>query len=297
MIVLNHHHLYYFWVVAREGSIAKACGKLYLAQPTISAQIIQLEKSLGKKLFEREKKKLILTEDGRLVLEYADAIFNTAQELLDAVHDRPSPRVMRVQLGIVDQVSKQVAQMLLREIYRFRPDAQVTVFEGALEPMLAQLKSHATDLVLSNIEVPIEAAADYEKVEIGALSIIFVASPALARQVRAFPGDLTKIPLLLPTRASPVWAGVERYLNERKITPSISGEIQDVELLRLLTIDGMGAAPLNPLTVKEDLRSRRLVRLGRGPGDVKDPVWLVSPKRHRLNPIAQHLLRNFRLRM
>ena len=50
---LNYHHLLYFWVTAREGSVARACAELHLAQPTISGQIRLLEESLGEKLFAR----------------------------------------------------------------------------------------------------------------------------------------------------------------------------------------------------------------------------------------------------
>ena len=85
MIPLNHQHLYYFWVVAREGSVSKAAEKLFLTQPTVSGQLAQLEKFLGKKLFAREKNRLVLTEEGRFVLDYANHIFNTSEEMLEAL--------------------------------------------------------------------------------------------------------------------------------------------------------------------------------------------------------------------
>ena len=50
---INYHHLLYFYTIAREGSIAKACKQLHLTQPTISAQLRALEESLGEQLFLR----------------------------------------------------------------------------------------------------------------------------------------------------------------------------------------------------------------------------------------------------
>ena len=73
---INYHHLLYFWVVAKEGTIAAACKELNLAQPTISAQLRVLEKSLGQKLFTRVGRNLALTETGRLVYRHADEIFS-----------------------------------------------------------------------------------------------------------------------------------------------------------------------------------------------------------------------------
>jgi len=75
MIPMNYHHLYYFYVIARAGTISKACETLFLAQSTLSAQLKLLETSLGRKLFERRKQRLFLTDEGRLVLDYAESIF------------------------------------------------------------------------------------------------------------------------------------------------------------------------------------------------------------------------------
>ena len=78
---LNYHHLLYFWVVAKEGTIAAACKELNVAQPTISAQLRALERSLGEKLFSRAGRNLVLTETGRLVYRYADEIFSLGRDL------------------------------------------------------------------------------------------------------------------------------------------------------------------------------------------------------------------------
>ncbi|MDD5657668.1 MAG: LysR family transcriptional regulator, partial [Elusimicrobia bacterium] len=98
MIPLNYHHLYYFFVVAREGSVAKAKEKLLLSQPTISAQIKELEEYLGHPLFERRKQRLHLTEDGRMALDYAERIFDLGEELKDVLSDRPPHARLRAQI-------------------------------------------------------------------------------------------------------------------------------------------------------------------------------------------------------
>jgi LysR family transcriptional regulator, transcriptional activator of nhaA len=63
---LNYHHLLYFWVVAKDGSIAAASKRLRLAPPTISGQIHSLEEVLGVKLFMHSGRKLVLTDAGRV---------------------------------------------------------------------------------------------------------------------------------------------------------------------------------------------------------------------------------------
>ena len=84
---LNYHHLLYFWVVAREGTIARACDQLHLTQPSISKQLHQLEHSVGEKLFKRVGRNLVLTETGQagLPLCRGDFLARTRAE-------RDSPR-------------------------------------------------------------------------------------------------------------------------------------------------------------------------------------------------------------
>src|SRR4030095_12508377 len=63
----NYHHLLYFWLVAREGSLARASSQLRLAQSTVSGQIRAFENTLGEKLFVRSGRRFMLSEVGRVV--------------------------------------------------------------------------------------------------------------------------------------------------------------------------------------------------------------------------------------
>ncbi len=76
---LNYHHLRLFWEVARAGSLRAASARLHLSQPTISAQIKALEKSLEEQLFDRTGRGLKLTPGGRLVMECAAEFFRSAR--------------------------------------------------------------------------------------------------------------------------------------------------------------------------------------------------------------------------
>jgi LysR family transcriptional regulator, transcriptional activator of nhaA len=295
MLLINHHHLYYFWVAAKAGSIAKACETLHLAQPTVSAQIIKLEKDLKRTLFQRKRRGLELTEDGRLVLDYADQIFNYSQEMVDALEDRPGGRRIRVQIGLVDQVSKDVAERLLATLFKEMPQVMATVHEGRQAPLLGELKNHSLDIVLSNVNLPVEEGEDYVKAGIGRLPVHFVAIPALAAKIKHFPLDLHKIPLLLPTSASPIRNQIENFVNRQGTEPSLLAEIQDAELLRRMALQGYGAAPLDRIAVKDDLKEGRLVRLNSRPTGVEEAFWLITKKRHRLNPAARYLLDHFRI--
>src|SRR6516225_6740015 len=113
MARLNYHHLMYFWTVAREGTIARACAQLQLTQPTISGQLRSLERAVGAKLFDRVGRNLALTETGRIVYRYADEIFSLGRELQETLRGRSPGRPVRLLVGFADTLPKEITYQLL----------------------------------------------------------------------------------------------------------------------------------------------------------------------------------------
>lgn len=295
MIRINHQQLYAFWVVAQEGSITKACRKLFLAQPTVSGQIIQLEKALHARLFLRERKRLILTDHGKHVLEHAHTIFTATQDLLDSLRDGRVQPSGRMRLGIDTQVTKQVALRCFRAVQAFQREIPVTLNEGALKDLMGELREREIDLILSDQAGPADHAGRYRSVLIGKLPIFFVAAPKLARRCASFPRDLAHIPLLLPTPSSPLRGEIDQFLAPLKWPPRAIGEIADADFMRALAIDGLGAAPAHILSVAEDLRAGRLVRLGRRPTGLIKKLWLIARADLPSQSVVPHLLEKFRI--
>ena len=145
---LNYHHLLYFWLAAKEGSLARACEKLSLTQPTISAQIHELENALGEKLFTRVGRNLVLTDVGRVVFRYADEIFSLGQELVDTIRGRPTGRPIRFLVGVADVLPKLIAQRLLQPVLQLAEPIRLVCKEGKSDRLLADLAVHELDLVL-----------------------------------------------------------------------------------------------------------------------------------------------------
>src|SRR5687768_16557914 len=126
---LNYHHLFYFRAIATEGSIARAAEKLLLGQPTLSAQLKQLEQKIGKDLFERRNRKLVLTEAGRAALEYANEIFRLGNEMLEVLQDRTPEGRPHLQIGALDSVPKAVVLKMVTAVHQIAP-CTVSILEG-----------------------------------------------------------------------------------------------------------------------------------------------------------------------
>ncbi|MBI4424487.1 MAG: LysR family transcriptional regulator [Elusimicrobia bacterium] len=296
MIPLNYHHLYYFYVTAKSGSIAKACKTLLLSQPAVSTQLKQLERSLGNPLFERKSQRLFLTEEGRFVLDYAESIFEMGQELQDSLKDRPRSGRPVLRAGIVSGTPRAFGHAMLECILDAFPSAHVDVREGQGEALLADLREQRLDMLLTDQSIRSQDREALSTHLVGKVPIVLAAAPGVARRYRHLPGDLDGAPFILPSWPSHIYHQVLDLLAEWKVEPRVVAEVQDAELARHLAISGRGIAPLNAFTVSVNAppRSLTILNAGRALG-LYESVYLVSRRRKFANPMVERLVKEFRL--
>lgn len=282
---LNYHHLLYFWVVAREGSIAAATRKLNLTQPTISAQLRLLEESLGEKLFEKAGRSLVLTEAGRVALRYADEIFALGRELRDTLRDRPTGKPVRVTVGIADVVPKLVAYRVLHPAFDAAPDVEMVCRESSSETLLTLLGQHEVDLVLTDAPAAGGPLRAYNHL-LGESGTTLFAAPSLAASVRKhFPNSLHGAPLLLPGAATQIRRALELWLDGSGIEPRRVGEFDDLALMTAFGRAGTGIFPA-PTAIEDEIEAQYGVRVvGRLP-EVRERFYAISAERKIKNPMV-----------
>lgn len=297
MYRINYHHLFLFYTIAQEGGIAKAGKKLLLAQPTLSMQLRQFEKHLNRELFVRKNRRLLLTEEGRIVLRYAEAIFQLGQELSDDLRDRPAFATHSIQVGVVTGLPKSFSHAMLDCVLSRDPKAQIASHEAPLDRLLTELREFRLDIVLSDVCVSAGPMGLFSSTRIGRLPIIFAAKPAIAKRFARLPAALDGAPLLLPRAPDDIYRQLQTYFARKKIKPRVVAEVEDVEVARRLAISGRGIAPMNlhTFTVSKPARALAVVGRGKSTGIYQDLYLVTLEKRLRLNPLAGMLLKSFRL--
>lgn len=253
---LNYHHLYYFWMVVRHNSVTKASHALHLSQPTVSAQVRQLEDALKTKLLLRQRRGMTLTEVGRSVYRYADEIFALGRELQDAVAGHQGQRPLRIAIGIADVVPKLVTQKVLMPLLSQADPVQIVCREDRPERLLTELSLQELDLVLSDSPaVPSEQG----RINVSALdecSVSVYGTPSLRRaHSRKFPRSLHGAPMLLPTPGTMLRRAMDRWFFSIKIQPRVVGEFDDSALLKSFGQAGVGLF-VAPSGVEEEICSQ-----------------------------------------
>lgn len=261
---LNYHHLLYFWVVAREGSVARACEQLGLAQPTISGQVRELEQTLGEKLFQRAGRGLVLTETGKVVFAYADEIFKLGQELTNAVRGRGAGRPLRLVIGVADVLPRLIVYRLLQPLRHLKEPVRIVCREGKPPRLLADLAAHHLDVVLSDLPAsPVVKVRAFNHL-LGESGLSFFATPALAKKHGGdFPRSLDGAPMLLPTEETAMRRAVEHWLRGQHVRVDVRGEFEDSTLLKIFGQAGEGVFVMPTVIEPEVCRQYDVVALGR----------------------------------
>jgi LysR family transcriptional activator of nhaA len=281
---LNYHHLLYFHTVAKEGSVSRASQVLQLAQPTLSGQIRKLEHVLGEKLFERQGRRLVLTEMGRVTYRYSQEIFSLGQELLDTLRGRPTARAPRLHVGISDIVPKLVAHRLIAAARLLARDMHLVLREGKTDDLLTGLADQTFDVVITDTPLPPHVRVKAFNHALGESGVTFFGSAELVRRHRGrFPRSLDGAPMLVPTENTALRRSVDRWLQEQGIRPRVVAEIEDSALLKVFGQHGNGIFPAATIVAGE-VRRQYGVRAVGSTEQVRESFYAITAERRITHP-------------
>jgi len=283
---INYHHLLYFWMVAREGGLRRASERLRISQPSISAQVHELEESLGEKLFKRQGRSNVLTDAGQLVLRYADEIFNLGRELENAVRQRPSVQTLRLHVGIADAVPKLVAHEILKPVFAMDRRVHVVCREGNTAELLAQLAAHRLDIVLCDEPASSSHQGRVYTHHLGESSVTLCAEARLCTRLRrGFPGSLEGAPALLPAEGTLLRRSLEQWFRSESVTPLVVADFEDAALMKVVAAEGRGFVAIPTIVVEEATARYGLKPIGKA-GRCRDNVYAITAERRISHPAA-----------
>lgn len=267
MASLNYRHLRYFRAVAHEGSMTEAARSLHVSQPSVSAQIRKLERALGHTLFDRSGRSLTLTPEGRIVLEYADEIFRLGRELEETIGGRLGGRPARLAVGISATIPNLVAFHLLGPTFGLEDAVRLEVREKRTDRLLVDLAAQELDLVLADMPIPPTVSVKAFNHPLGSSPVDIFGPPLLAHRVREhFPRSLQGQPFLLPPSGYSLRRSLEDWFARHEIQPHIVAEIEDNDLINVLSEAGAGVFAA-PAIIGDDIRVRYAVEhVGRAEG-------------------------------
>lgn len=289
-LTFNYRHLYYFWVVAKEGSITRAAARLDMAVQTVSTQVRELERSLGHSLLMPSGRGLVLTEAGMAAMRQADQIFHLGELLPGVLSDAVSSSGIRLAIGISEGLPKLVALTLMQPLLQ-SPQLRLLCDEGEFNDLLGDVALHKFDAVLADRAAPQNHNLKLYSHAVGVSKLAWYAPGSLFATVKkGFPQSLATTPVLLPTKQVAVRARLDQWFERMSIRPRLVGEFKDSALLKTFGACGMGVFPAAEIAHDELVARYRVKRIGPCEG-VEEHFYLIVAEKKVQHPLIQQLLK------
>ncbi|MES2973459.1 MAG: LysR family transcriptional regulator [Pseudomonadota bacterium] len=288
-IAFNYRHLYYFWVVAREGGLSRAAEKLDMAVQTVSAQVRELERSLGCALLKPSGRALVLTEAGVAAMKQADQIFQMGEALPALVRQASGTPAVRLAAGISDGMPRLVVHRLLQPAIR-RAGVRLRCVQGDFNSLLGELALHRLDIVIADRPAPPNPNIRLYSHAAGMSPIAWYGTPTLLKTARkGFPASLADVPVVLPTSQIAVRAHLDAWFERHGVQPRIAGEFDDSALLKTFGAAGMGIFPAAEW-VHDELIAHYAVRKLATCDGVNEHFYAIGTEKKVQHPLVQRLL-------
>lgn len=286
--MLNYHYLRYFWIVAHEGNLTRAAEKIAIAQSALSMQIRKLESELGQPLFDRQGRRLVLTEAGRIALEFADSIFATGEELLGTLGQLQQPHRRTLRIGALATLSKNFQLQFIAPLLTLA-DVEVVIRSGTMGDLLQSLEEYQLDVILANVDPLRDANTRWVSHTIDRQPVSLVGRPQERWQGRALADLLATEALAVPTLHSSIRTGFDALISRLNLRPRIVAEVDDMAMLRLVARNHDGLAVVPPIVVKDELDSGLLVEVAELPG-LAETFFAITSARRFPNPLLELVL-------
>ncbi|MBY0240142.1 MAG: transcriptional activator NhaR [Burkholderiaceae bacterium] len=286
---INFRHLYFFWAVAKEGSVTRAAERLGLAIQTVSTQLTLLDQSVGKALLTQQGRRLVPTEAGRVALDYADQIFQLEDQLQQALSNVDAGR-MRLTVGISDSLPKPVAYHFLSVTSKLEKNVKLICMEDEYDALLADLALNKLDVVLTDRAVRATPSLRVFSHLLMESPMQLYGAPKLARRYRRnFPASLNGAPLLLPTRNNALRGRIDAWFVQHGVQPEVVGEFEDNAMLNTFGRNGWGLF-FAPAMLEQDMREQFNVDLVGQASELREQFYAISNERKIKHPAVEAIL-------
>lgn len=287
---LNYHHLHYFWHVAKIGNLTKAAEALYISQSALSAQIKQLEESIGSQLFTRQSRKLILTDIGSITFSYAESIFSKGDELEALLKKGLQTEHQVVRIGVLSTMSRNFVESFIQPLMN-NPKVKLVIAARGQTDLLNELANHQIDLALTNMDVRGTHKQLWQCQLLSQQPVCVIGAPGLPLG-KHFNDDYNTVDWVLPVSGNPIRSAFDGFCAHYQFQPNIVGEADDMAMLRLLARDSKALAVMPDVVVKDEILAGSLTSYLTLP-NIFENYYAVTVKKHLSNQLVSELIRTF----
>lgn len=256
---MNIENIEAFVFVAHFGSFNKAAKALYLTQPSVSARIQTLERELNIQLFNRNGKKVALTEKGKHFIPFAQKILQSYQEAKVSLYPK---RLDLKELSIACSlsISTYIVPELLQLFHQHFPDVTIKIVTGHSDDVLQKV-------INKDVDFGIARTVSHPKIEnihfhTDPINLVVPQNHPLLDQKGVITIEaLSKEPFIFFDHGSIDWLMVYGLFRTYNLKPNVAFEVDSMEVAKKMVMKGLGISFLPDLCIQKELQTGELVKV------------------------------------
>jgi LysR family hydrogen peroxide-inducible transcriptional activator len=286
------HQLRYFVAVAQAGNFSRAAERCHVSQPSLSQQILKLERRLGQPLFRRLGRRAVLTDAGRMLLDRAMSILADVDDAERRLRAGDQAGIGRLAIGAIPTIAPYLLPPILRAFVRRCPRVELIVREDVTDQLVAAVVEGELDLAL--VALPI--ADDHLQAEPLFAEPLLLAVPPrhkLARRRRVTVRDLAGERFILLGEMHCLGEQVLNFCRAHECQPQIACRSAQIATIQSLIALGQGVSILPEMARAADRTGRLIYRplAGNGP---RRTVAVICHRHYYHGPLAEEFLSGLR---
>jgi len=289
---MEMHQLRYFVAVARTGSFSRAAEHCHVSQPSLSQQIQKLERSLGQRLFDRLGRRAALTDAGRLLLERAQGILESVDDVERRLRDADDNPQGKLSIGAIPTIAPYLLPSVLPSFLKQYPLVEFAIQEDVTQHLLAAIVDGDLDLALVALPIDDDRVAS-EVLFTEPLLLTVARTHRLAKRRRITLDDFGKERFILLSEMHCLSDHVLSFCKAHGCQPWITCRSEQIATVQSMIAMNQGVSLLPEMARRVDRDKRRVYR----------PLADHHPQRHvgviwrqhrRHSPSAERFLARLR---
>jgi DNA-binding transcriptional LysR family regulator len=236
---MEMHQLRYFVAVARSGHFSRAADECRVAQPSLSQQILKLEDEVGERLFERTRRRAILTPAGTLFLPHAQSILESAERGRQEIRDMGGQVRGKIVLGALPTIAPYFLPEIIRLFREKYPGAELILHEQITEQLLRNLEENEIDLAIIS-DAPTNPNVQVEQLFSEELLLCLPVDHTLVHQKSVVAADLRQEKFILMHDSHCLGAQAQQFCQAKGFNPGISCRSAQIGTVLAMVKAGLG---------------------------------------------------------
>lgn len=266
-MLLNLNQLRVFYMAAREGTYRRAAEVLHVTQPAVSQNIKSLETYYGVGLLHKVGRGMELTHAGRILFEYAERIFEEAEQAEQAIRELGSLARGEVRVGTTKIFARYLMPSIMTTFCERYPAISVALDEGSSEEMVRSVESHRNHLaVVGRMDYSSRTRTQHYRRVV--LTLVAGAAHPFARRTDVSWADLEGRPLIVRESGSGSRTALTARLAKEGVTPKVVMESGSVDFIKRYVAEGQSLAFLYEPDMREELGAGKLVQVPLAEGEL-----------------------------